>query len=355
MKNWYKKQGYYLTKAFGYVQRYICNYCMKWFSSQTFSIDYYAKVVINYRELLKKLVSTSNIRDISRDFKVTTSTVANKISRLARQAIAVHEELKGFITKKQDLVADGFESYCVSQYYPNNINLLVCKDSQYLYYTNYVTIRRKGRMRAYQKARRMELEKKYSAPYKGIESYFYDLLYEAAEYQEKFPNQQLTLYTDEKREYAWAMKKHRKISECIDKNKFKHIKISSKKARTRTMPLFAVNYLDRQIRKDCANHVRETVCFAKNVNCLMDRLMIYLMYHNYMKAYREKERRKHEYTHAQEAGIEKKKIQKAMKTVFTRRRFVTLEKVTGFMKNLWNRQLFTPLKNKLEFVPKYAC
>jgi hypothetical protein len=54
------------------------------------------------------------------------------------------------------------------------------------------------------------------------------------------------LYTDEKREYAQSMKAARR------EDRIEHVPISNDP--------FGVNYFDREIRKDCANHVRETVC-----------------------------------------------------------------------------------------------
>ena len=38
----------------------------------------------------------------------------------------------------------------------------------------------------------------------------------------------------------------------------------------------------------------------------------------------------------------------------TLRRFLSHTRIRGFMRNLWKRQLFTPLKDKVEYVPKYA-
>ena len=45
--------------------------------------------------------------------------------------------------------------------------------------------------------------------------------------------------------------------------------VSGKAARTKNNRLFAVNYLDREIRKDNASHVRETVQFSRNGNSRM--------------------------------------------------------------------------------------
>jgi transposase-like protein len=353
-KEWFRWHGKYMTKTFGKVQRFLCTSCKRTFSIQTFSIDYYAKKKINYRELLKKLISTSNQRDISRDFKVSLGTVRNKIFRLSRQALAMHQEMKHYIKDRTDVVADGFESYCVSQYYPNNIHLLALKESQYVYYTNYVTIRRKGRMTDAQKQKREKMEAQFWAPHKGIEDEFSELLDEVADISRKSSPRPMILYTDEKHEYARAINKHKVINSLIRQGCFIHNKIPSKKARTFTNQLFTVNYLDRQMRKDLADHVRETVCFSRNVNDCMERLAVYFMYHNYMKLFREKQRHKDQSTHAEVAGIHKNLIRKALRSIFTRRRFLSLENISGFVLRLWQRQLFTPLKCRVEYVPQYA-
>ena len=344
---WYDLYGKYETKAFGTVQRYKCKYCNHTFSKQTFSIDYYAKKVINYEELLKKLISTSSNRDISRDFGISTGTVSNKISRLSRQAIAVHEELKRELILDDSLTADGLESFSVSQYFPNNITILVLSSSQYVYYFNYTTIRRKGCMTESQKLKRYELEKEYLASPKGIETAFLYILYEIEELNKE--NRHIYLYTDEKKEYVRALQRH-----IYGYHGLTHIQISSKKARNYQNKLFPCNYLDRQIRKDVVNHVRETVCFSRNVNNSMERLIIYMMYHNYMKIFREKLRGKSDITHAEKAGIERSKIDKSLCDIFTKRRFLSLEKISGSYEELWNRMLITPLKKSYEYLPAYA-
>ena len=353
-KAWYRIHGKYVTKTFGEVKRFVCLYCKRTFSTQTLSIDYYAKKKIDYHELLKKLVSTSSQRDISRDFKVSLGTVRNKIFRLARQALAMQQEMNQYIKAYKGVVADGFENFCVSQYYPNNIHLLALKESQYVYYTNYVTIRRKGRMTEAQKQKRAKLEAQFWAPDKGIEDGFSEVLDEIVDMSKRSAYRPLTLYTDEKHDYVRAMHNHKMIRLLVRKGCFFHRKISSKKARTRTNDLFTVNYLDRQLRKDLAGYVRETVCFPRNVNNCMERILVYFMYHNYIKVFREKQRHKDKRTHAEVAGIKRSVIRNALRTIFTRRRFLSLENINDFRLLLWQRLLFTPLKCRVEYVPKYA-
>ena len=339
-RKWFWKSGHYHTRVFGTVQRFICLSCSRRFGTQTFSIDYYAKKKINYRLIDKQLRSTGSIRDISRDLSCSTDTVLNRISRLAKNAIDAHTSLCATAPYLEDLVADGFESFCVSQYFPNNITLLAGKDSQYLYFANYCTLRRKGRMTNTQKLRREQLEKRWKADPQAVKKAFDEIV---DVIPDVFGTQRL--YTDEKREYVMS------VTHRCDENQILHVRISSKLPRTVRNQLFSVNYLDREIRKDCANHVRETVCFSRDVNNCMERLWVYFVYHNYRKRYRigsEDER-----THAEVAGIERTEVMRGLRGYYTRRSFLSLSKVTGSMRELWLRRLETPLKGAPAYVPNH--
>ena len=350
---WYTKDGTYATLFFGTIQRYKCVICGKRFSERTFHIDYYAKKRIDYRRIFRQLISTGSTRDMARQLRVSCASVANRISRLSRNAMAVLEELKAEILLSEALAADGFESFAVSQYFPNNIHLLLGKDSQYIWYLNYVPLRRKGRMREAQQQRRKELEKRYLPPRGILTSQFRLLLLQAIAAAQR-ADRPLVLYTDEKLEYVRAVHSIPLLLTWKAENTFNHVRISSKKARTTTNALFPVNYIDRQLRKDLANHVRETVCFTRNVNNGMERLMIYVLYHNHYKDYREGNPRYRGITHAEMAGLEKKRQELALRQVFTRRKFLSLETVTGEYLKVWKRELVTPLREGREYLPQYA-
>ena len=339
-RKWFWKSGHYHTQTFGTIQRFFCLSCSRRFSSQTFSIDYFVKKKINYHLIDKQLRSTGSIRDISRDLSCSTDTVLNRISRLAKNAIDAHLLLCATAPYSEDLVADGFESFCVSQYFPNNITLLAGKDSQYLYFATYCTLRRKGRMTLSQKKSREELEKRWKADPQAVKKAFDEVV---AVIPDLFGTQRL--YTDEKRAYVRSLRQR-----CIDK-RIIHERINSKVPRTVRNQLFSVNYLDREIRKDCANHVRETVCFARDVNNCMERLWVYFVYHNYRKRYRIQSGE--ERTHAEVAGIERSEVRRVLKGYYTRRSFMSLSNVTGSLKALWQQKLETPLKSTPEYVANH--
>ena len=110
-KSWFSMHTSYHTKAFGRIQHYICSDCRRTFSTQTFSINYYAKKVIDYDILLQQLVTSSGVNDISRHLEVSPDTVQNRCERLARSAMAAHAQLLKKLPMREAVAADGLESF----------------------------------------------------------------------------------------------------------------------------------------------------------------------------------------------------------------------------------------------------
>ena len=71
--SWYLRAGSYPTKAFGRVPRYRCRACKRYFSDQTFALDYFVKHPLPYRRIFHRLRSASGIRSLSRDLEVSCS------------------------------------------------------------------------------------------------------------------------------------------------------------------------------------------------------------------------------------------------------------------------------------------
>ena len=344
---WYQRDGTYPSKCLGKgVQRFICKRCGRKFSAQTFSLDYGVKKRIPYRRVFDQINSGSGIRFLARNLGVTDKVITNRISRLARQAIGIHALLRNEFPLTEDLAADGFESFTWSQYFPNNIHLAVGKESQYLYGIDYAHIRRKGRMTDKQKLRRETLEKQWKAPPGDLSASFSRLMRHIFRYRKENEEAPLILYTDEKQEY-------RQVLEGV--GGVRHLTVSSHVARTVRNDLFAVNYYDREIRKDQSNHVRETVEFSRDVNNAMDRLWIYSAYHNYIKPYRTGMKGRSIPTHAECAGISSESIRRVWKSFFTRRFFVTHVDLSDSQWFSWYRCYATPLKREVPWYPRYAA
>jgi transposase-like protein len=342
---WYELSGYYSTAAFGEVRRYRCRACRMRFSDQTFSLNYAAKKRLPYDYIFKQLKSAAGVRDIARDLRVSPTTIQNRISRLSRQAVAVHNKIKSTIKLNEDLVSDGFESFTVSQYFPNNIHLLAGKDSQYLYTFDYAYLARKGRMTEAQKKKNRQMRDK-AKEGATITDSFLNICKQIDSLLKQRTKSSTVLFTDEKPQYRNVLSKYLFSKDLV------HVTVNSKAPRTLTNDLFSVNYLDREIRKDNANHVRETVQFSRNVNNSMERLAIYGLYHNYVKPYRINS--SEDRVHAEVAGINRMLINSELKNLFTMRRFFSrMGKCSDTDKKIWFKEFRTPGKSGLDYVPGY--
>ena len=352
--HWFVRNGSYPTKAFGRVQRFLCLSCSLGFSSMTFSTDYYVKIPVSLPVIFNRLKSTSGIRHIARDLHVDHKLILNRCSRLARQALAVHSALNNQITLCEDLVTDGFESFVGSQYFPNNIHLLAGAESQFLYAIDYAHLRRKGRMTTEQKARREQLDELWISGKRSIRKSFSAIVEAVEQLIGNRADPSTVLYSDEKGEYRKVVNSSEYLREKGAEGSFSHKQISSKLARTVSNKLFSVNYLDREIRKDNANHVRETVQYSRNVNNCMERMAIYRVYHNYVKPYRITDRTEEMPVHGEVAGLEEESIEGEMCTFFRQRRFLSRVKLSWSDALIWLRGLATPTKHAGGHYPGYA-
>ena len=111
----FHKHGTRYTQAFGHVQRFLCVPCGTTCSSQSFSLDFYAKKVINYQDIQNLVVSSTSIRAIGRILSCTPATILNRSMRLSHQCAAVDAEILSQVELAEDLVIDGFESYVCSK------------------------------------------------------------------------------------------------------------------------------------------------------------------------------------------------------------------------------------------------
>jgi len=344
--DWYRYFGTYTSKTFGAIPRYRCKACKKTFSSMSFSIEYFAKKHLSMEQIYNQLNGGLGIRKIARNLHVHHNTIRNRISRMARSAILIHQQVLATLPFKEDFVADGFESFCVSQYFPDNYHLLAGKDSQFIYTSDYVTLRRKGRMRDDQKDRRAQFEMIWRPPRGNLQRSFGEMC-NWLERRTRNRNKVLILYTDEKKEYGRALKENIACNTNLERGRWIHHVTSSKAVRNLSNHLFAVNYIDREIRKDMAAHVRESVQFNRNVNDAMSRMSLYLFDHNYRKPFRIRDKEKMRFTHVEVAGAHRGMVELLVSGFFKRRYFADGGMV---MEGPWRKTLVrgweTPLCGK---------
>jgi hypothetical protein len=283
---------------------------------------------------LKRLITNgSSIRATARQLNVSPTTVTHRCMLLARQCLAAHAELTEDHTLTEALVADGFQSFWVSQFHPNNFNLLAGADSQYLFAMTQATLRRSGTMTPQQKRKRAKIEEADPPDPGALTASFQELLEPAQQLWSRVEKRLRHLISDRHRNYPPC------VARCTVSG-IRHTRVSSKEPRTPSNPLFAVNYLDREIRKDMAEHHRETVCFARNAALSSARMWIYLVTHNIEKPYRVSP--KQELTHAEVAGIRGEQLRKVRRRVMTRRAFLSRSRLDHTLRRVWMGMIHTP-------------
>ncbi len=272
--------------------------------------------------------------------------------RLARQAIAVHSRLTIDGKLGEPVVVDGLVSYWVSQYVPNEFTVLVGARSRYIYSYSACSKRRSGRMTDRQKRRRAELERLFRANPRALERSFSQVLEEATRCADAAGGV-LELRTDEHQTYIHGLATHPGWNLLCSDGKAVHRTTSSRRIRSASNPLAVVNTLDRSVRNDLAEHVRETIRFARNVNASLERFTVYQHWHNYRKPASINEAHADSSTHGERAGIPRGALGSQLRGFYTRRRFLTRTPVWGQMRELWLRVQHTPFRASPDYLPRY--
>ncbi len=350
----WKHDGSYETLVVGTVPRFRCLSCGRGFSERTFSIDYYTKRRLDLREIHRAVSQSESLSSIARHLGCSAESVQNRIDRLSRNALAMHGQLLSGLRLSEHLVADGFESFDRSQYFPNQINLLVGQQSQYLYGLTHATIRRKGRMTRHQKQVREQLEQVYRAPRNAVETSFARLLDTIPGLWDPSTLPRLRLWTDEHYAYPLSLRRVPALAQAQAESTFLHETWPSTAPRTVLNPLFPVNYYDRELRKDIAAFRRESTCYTRNAANGLARFMTHLVYHNYQKPHRVGQGRQTVEVHAEMAGIPKGSIAGCMGWFYSARPFLSKQSLSSEARRIWLKETITPLKVGQSYLPKYA-
>lgn len=349
-QDWFRYKGTRTTACAGTYQRFQCKTCGHWFCERSFHIDYRVHKPVSYRLLMSNLSSRVSLEAGNRSHRITPAIRVNRIARLARNAIALHAACRPYLNTPEDIIADGFVSFEVSQYYPSNLHIAIGADSEYVFSMEHVTIRRTGTMTASQKRKQARLEAVYRADPGGLTASFRRLMDTVGTLIDNWyplheplqsPAAQITLITDNKREYPCGIGRTISLHQHIARGALNWIHISSKHQRTPGGPMFAMDNFDRELRKDMSAYVRESVTFRRSVQNAMESAEVYRLYHNFFKAYRSRD--KTDQKRWQRAGLPDDLVKGQLKHIFTRRAFLShTEGLTHEEDWVWRRRLYTP-------------
>ena len=275
----FKRAGYFRRHIAPHrIQRFTCQHCKRSFSTQTFSTTYWLKQPDLLPQMWTKICGCMANRQIGRDLKATPATVDRMVSRLARHALLFHWQMMKDLPPPGEIVVDGFESFEWSQYFPIHHHVAVEKDTGFFIYFTDSPLRRKGSMAEAQKRRREELEKILGRPDpKAIEKDMKELIEVTLNGRES-----AVVYSDDHPAYKRSILQ----IDC----EITHDITRGTACRNQYNSLSEVNILDGMIRHSSSNHKRETIAWSKRRQGSAERLLVFLVWKNYMKGRREKER-----------------------------------------------------------------
>jgi len=224
---------------------------------------------------------------MGRALSLTYPVLKNRFLRLTRNYLnLIDTALSGF-SLPEDIAFDGFESYVRSQYFPCNFNIAVGCRSQVPYLFNLTLMRRKGVMTDIQKTHRSLIDDVWHPKKRALIESSKEAFREIFSlYLNRSPLTPFTIHTDEKKEYVVALKELPEARHLAELGLFHHQTISSRAERTLGNSLFPVNYIDREIRKNSASHVRETVRGDREANMAVSRMLLILGHHIFRKPFR---------------------------------------------------------------------
>jgi hypothetical protein len=263
-------------------------HCRRSFSCQTFATDYWLKRPDILPRLMTKTCGGMANRQIARDLHVAPTTIDRQLARLGRHCLLWHQRQLDTMTPPVDITIDGFESFELSQYFPFHHHLAVDNHSGFFLGFTDSPLRRKGRMTAHQKRRRLQLEQKFGRP--------------DPQAVRKDVTHLLAVLTRHSRSMIIRSDEHRAYPQAISSLTCPvvHRVTNSAQRRNNRNELWEINLLDLLIRHASGNHKRQTLAWSKRRQSSAYRLAVFLVWRNYVNRRWEKRSRR---TPAMEAGI----------------------------------------------------
>ncbi len=331
---WYIHNGYYSTKQTSKIARYKCTTCGKNFSERTFQLAYYDHKKLAYKKIYTLRNYGMSLRAIALFCKMSRQRVFRGLAKLARQSLAVHSRMLTQLADQticEPLVFDGILNFVFSKAHATSMQITVLKESQLVTDFDQISVKRQGKMSKRELEKARELYRRHPPPRRALRLSCQRVFGGIAE---RYPDTAIELYTDRHLTYPIALK-------CLGLQNWRHYRIDSKLKRNLFNPLFSVNYIEREIRKDQADFERKTDKFSKRLEYQSERLMNYFVWHNLQKPYR----LNGDFTncpHARRAGIKTSWIKNQLKTMFRFRAFGSRENLNFWMTRIWNRKGGSP-------------
>lgn len=275
------------------VPRFVCQVCRKGFSQQSFAASYYLKRPELTVPIARGLVNGAAHRQIARVAGCAPSTVTKRVARLGRHAQLLHQlcvaALPGL---REPINYDDFETFTGTQYHPCGLGTSVGHNSWFLYGLGFAPHRRGGHLSPTQRLRQARWDQRGGKP--DRDPYVRSLHRQLDILIPKSRDRQLLLVSDDKKDYARALKRHplgSQVRHLIVPNPKRGPKGAkrSPEALERDRWMFPIDTLHGFTRHSLKAHARETIAFGRRSEAQLERTHLFAVFRNLVK--RRSERR----------------------------------------------------------------
>lgn len=287
------------------VPRFVCAACRRGFSQQSFAVSYYLKRPELTVPIAQGLVNGSAHRQIARVAGCAPSTVTKRIARLGRHAQLLHQLCVAALPRLDEpLNYDDFETFTGSQYHPCGLGTSVGHNSWFVYGLGFAPHRRGGHLSPAQRRKQARWDRRGGKP--ARDPYVRALHRQLDVLIPKACPKPLLLVSDDKKDYAWAVKRHplgSRVRHLIYPNPKRGPKGAKRttEAKERDRWMFPIDALHGFTRHSVKAHARETIAFGRRSEAQLERTHLFAVFRNLVK--RRSERRPNSITPATWLGL----------------------------------------------------
>jgi transposase-like protein len=275
-------EGRFFTKAGSFkpkcrpwpVPRFLCKHCGKSFSRQTFRADYRDHRPDLNADVVSWLASGCGLRQTARELGIWRRNLELKARKIARHLWELHENLSDEFRGDVVFQLDEMETFegCRSTR-PLTLPVLIEQESMFIVDARCAPIRPSGKMTPKRRAAiAREEARRGRRPNRSNECVGKVLAAAARRCAEA---ESITFCTDRKRTYP------RLIREAFAGQRPTHLRVSSKRPRDTSNPLFRINLMNAIARDLCGRLRRRSWLVSKEGRYLELQLGILIAYRNY--------------------------------------------------------------------------
>lgn len=311
---WFWKKGWFATRSNPRKVRFVCKACRVSFNPSTFDVDYRLRLKISCRDVLSSFITCQGQRQLARLLGIAHTSISRRQSRLAAQALVLNARFFHAARADLECLVTGVKGWAHSRKLPYRVVFLSGKRSQAIW--GYGIIAEPHLQAA-----------------KGMEKSHHSIVTFQPSSEERLM-ELVHAYECKKSSSRLWLDQVQNLVSSIQVSRWNDVET---RQRSQKISSWFQKYLARQIRKDMASWVRLTSRMAKRPEREMERISVYVAWHNLVKPFRINGacRKK---THAEKAGLSQTWIQREWYEFLHKRAFASRERLLVFHKRIWNRE-----------------